>query len=71
MFPGGKENHKEAIVQRMDEVDSINESLYVQGTAPSGSQSLLQPQLNVAQTERMMCILVEQGGGLCSVTQSF
>ena len=45
MFPRCKENHKEAIVLRVAEVDTIKESLYANTSAPSGSQTFLPNQM--------------------------
>ena len=57
MFNKSKQNHKDAITLRVAEVEPINESLYVQASAPSGSHSFLQQELNPTQAESMTSIL--------------
>ena len=46
MFRSAKPAHKEAIRLRIAEVQPIENSLYVSGTAPSGSSSFLPSQMS-------------------------
>ena len=41
MFSCSNENHKQAIVRRVAEVETIRESLYANVSAPSGTQTFL------------------------------
>ena len=46
MFPRAKANHKQVIVLRVPEVESIQESLYANASAPSGLQTYLAPEMS-------------------------
>ena len=60
MFSGSKENHKEAIKMRIAEVETINESLYAHSSAPSGSQSFVEPRFNSKQVDVILSRLMDK-----------
>ena len=59
MFRSAKPAHKEAIRLRMAEVQPIENSLYVSGTAPSGSSSFLPSQMSTEAAREALASLLE------------
>ena len=57
MFPRCKENHKQAIVRRVGEMETIKESLYANVSAPSGAQTLLPSEMTTEEASEAIVSL--------------
>ena len=60
MFSKSTDNHKQAIVLRVAEVESIKESLYSSACAPSGSQTFLHRQMSTKEASETIANLFGQ-----------
>ena len=60
MFPRSSENHKQAIVRRVAEVETITESLYATVSAPSGTQTFLPSAMSIEEASEAILSLFAQ-----------
>ncbi len=60
MFPRCRENHQQAIVRRVAEVETIKESLYANASAPSGTQTFLPSEMSTQEASEAIDSLFAQ-----------